>query len=173
MPALALFLLATQLQSLLNSLHWAVVLYDCVRYRQWGLLPEQFLAAAYMVDLTENVSKAQLLNLLFVKRNGLHYGHKWETISSKTGKNWTLKRATLMGEGLVWTLDKLDPDHCYKHITPQPWPYPKPAPVKAWKGWLFVVCTALLLTVLWSLRWLWRAGVVYVAWKLYNNHLIH
>lgn len=168
MPALLLFLVATQLQSLLSLLHWAVALYDCVRYRQWGLLPEQFLTAAYLVDLTENVSKAQLLNLLFYKGNGVPYGTPDYTISSETGKNWTLGATTTLGDGLVGFLDVLDKNHCYKYIQHEGvWPHPMPGPVPHRKTALFVLCTLLLLSVLWILRWMWRAFCIYLAYQLY------
>lgn len=48
---------------------------------------------------------------------GHRFGDINETISSVLGKNQLTGTLTGLGKALVWVLDKIDKDHCFKSIS--------------------------------------------------------
>jgi hypothetical protein len=69
------------------------------------------------VDQLGNTTATQLFNHALIKLTSAHkFGDPDETISSVLGKNKREESLTLIGKGLTWLLDSLDPNHAIKSI---------------------------------------------------------
>jgi len=74
----------------------------------WKYIDSSFYRAAIAEDVYANIAYATMLNDLFIKHGGWLYGYRDETISSVTGKNWTLNKLAFLGKGLAGTLNLID-----------------------------------------------------------------
>lgn len=133
---------------------------DGIRYKDfWKRINRTSKAAAFAIDVYCNVSYSSLLNAFFIRKGGYHYGEQGETVTSATGKNWTMGTLTLIGEGLAGALNWIDRDHCWKYImgdwTYTKWPFSKPNKVAWWKTVLFQILFAALFGF--SIRLAWEA----------------
>lgn len=114
---IVLFLIAVFLSSVLAPVALLHTIVGAVRYGgKFRYVNAAFLRGAKAIDVFGNVAFATLLNDLFIKKGGYHYGYDGETISSATGKNWVLEKQSFLGKGLAGTLNMLDKDHCWKYI---------------------------------------------------------
>jgi hypothetical protein len=75
-----------------------------------------FLSSAINLDKFGNREFRTLLNKTLITKDGYKFGNINETISSVLGKNELTKTLTKPGKVLVWVLDKLDKNHCFKSI---------------------------------------------------------
>lgn len=87
----------------------------------WKALDTYLFNCAISDDQSGNVYMAKLFNDLLIKPGGYRFGNPDETISSVLGKNKLTHTLTILGRGLDWILNKLDPNHSIKSIeTPNP-----------------------------------------------------
>lgn len=92
-------------------------IFGAIRYGgKFRYINAVFMKGARALDIYGNVAYASMLNDLFLKRGGHHYGDENETVSSATGKNWVTGNLTFLGKGLAGTLNMIDNDHCWKYI---------------------------------------------------------
>lgn len=88
--------------------------------RQWKFsfkrLDEQFLSIATSIDASGNVVCKDLFNLVLIQKSGYQFGNRKETISSAIGKNERDSTLTKLGKIVVWGLDSIDENHCFKSI---------------------------------------------------------
>jgi hypothetical protein len=75
-----------------------------------------FLSSASNLDKFGNREFRTLLNKILITKDGYKFGNINETISSVLGKNQRDNTLTKAGKVLVWILDKIDKNHCYKSI---------------------------------------------------------
>jgi len=75
-----------------------------------------FLSSAVNLDKFGNREFRTLLNRVLITEKGYKFGNINETISSVLGKNELTNTLTKTGKVLVWILDKIDKNHCYKSI---------------------------------------------------------
>lgn len=75
-----------------------------------------FKSSAINLDKFGNREFRTLLNKTLIRENGLKFGNINETISSVLGKNERDKTLTKKGKIIVWILDKIDKNHCFKSI---------------------------------------------------------
>jgi len=76
-----------------------------------------FLSSATNLDKFGNREFRTLWNKVLITDKGYQFGNINETISSVLGKNQRDNTLTKAGKVLVWILDKLDKNHCYKSIS--------------------------------------------------------
>ena len=76
-----------------------------------------FLSSAVNLDKFGNREFRTLLNKVLIIEKGYQFGNINETISSVLGKNQRDNTLTKAGKVLVWILDKIDKNHCYKSIS--------------------------------------------------------
>ena len=79
-------------------------------------LGEFLLKIAISIDQLGNVIMQHLLNLLWVKKGGYHFGNRDETISSALGKNKAQGTLTGFGKLIDNILDLIDPNHSLNSI---------------------------------------------------------
>lgn len=129
---------------------------DGIRFRDLNeRINQTCKGAAFAIDVLCNVAYASLLNGFFIKKGGYHYGEQGETVTSATGKNWTMGTLTLIGEGLAGALNWIDKDHCFKYIM-GPWIFKnKPPKVVWWKTALFLLVFVVLFCI-----------YAYIAWNI-------
>lgn len=88
--------------------------------RRWSFsfkrLDQQFLSIATSIDASGNVVCKDLFNLVLIKKGGVEFGNRRETISSVLGKNQRDGTLTKTGIRVASILDKIDPNHCLKSI---------------------------------------------------------
>jgi hypothetical protein len=75
-----------------------------------------FLSSATNLDKFGNREFRTLLNKILITKEGYKFGNINETISSVLGKNELSNTLTKSGKIVVWVLDKIDKNHCYKSI---------------------------------------------------------
>jgi hypothetical protein len=75
-----------------------------------------FKSSAINLDKFGNREFRTLLNLTLRIETGYQFGNMNETISGVLGKNERDKTLTKTGKCLVWVLNKLDKNHCFKSI---------------------------------------------------------
>lgn len=75
-----------------------------------------FKSSAINLDKFGNREFRTLLNKTLIIESGYQFGNINETISGVLGKNELTKTLSKTGENLVWFLDKIDKNHCYKSI---------------------------------------------------------
>lgn len=75
-----------------------------------------FYAWALSIDQLGNVVCKELFNDALITPSGIEFGNPDETISSVLGKNKVKNTLTKTGLALVWTLNKLDPNHSINSI---------------------------------------------------------
>lgn len=141
-------------------------LVDGIRYKDlWKRINRTSKAAAFAIDVYCNVSYSSLLNAFFIRKGGYHYGEQGETVTSATGKNWTMGTLTLIGEGLAGALNWIDKDHCWKYIM-GPWIFKnQPQKVAWWKTGLFLLVFAILFCVYAFIAWqVLRLSAKFVLW---------
>jgi hypothetical protein len=161
-----LWLLAKLLSNLLQVPALFHTIAGAFRFKGgWNYVNRAFLNAAYAEDVYGNIAYATMLNDLFIKKGGYHYGARNETISSATGKNWVNDKLAFLGKGLAGTLNLIDyPNwknggHCWVSI--QGWTQydfigkrpPKRVPIYYTAS--FILIAFILLYALWKLAiWL-------------------
>lgn len=137
-----LFLFARVMTFGLECLAFVHTIVDQIRFGgDQRRLQQSLFNGAYALDVYGNTTYGSLLNAYFLKKGGYHFGVQEETISSALGKNYTIGKLTLLGEGCAGLLNLLDKDHCYKSIKGD-WAYPKPAQGVVW--WKTALFTTLL-----------------------------
>jgi hypothetical protein len=104
-----LFIIATVLWLPLTLINFAFV---GVKY---GLSNRYFRETALDIDRFGNRNFRTLFNAA-LQKNGYQFGNVNETISSALGKNQLQNTLTKAGRGLVWILDKIEPNHCLNAI---------------------------------------------------------
>jgi len=107
MIQILLFLIAYILYLPLSIINWFFV--DNKKY--------YFLSSATNLDKFGNREFRTLLNKTLINKDGYKFGNINETISSVLGKNESTNTLTKTGKVLVWILDKIDKNHCYKSIS--------------------------------------------------------
>jgi 8-oxo-dGTP diphosphatase len=116
----ALAIVSLVLSMLLFPLGLLITFFINLYKRRWKLslkrLDAQFLSIATSVDASGNVVCKDLFNLILIKKGGYKFGKRKETISSVLGKNQRDNTLTGIGKGIVFVLDKIDPNHCFKSI---------------------------------------------------------
>jgi len=75
-----------------------------------------FKSSAINLDKFGNREFRTLLNLTLRLETGYQFGNMNETISGVLGKNERDKTLSKTGKILVWILNKLDKNHCFKSI---------------------------------------------------------
>ncbi len=75
-----------------------------------------FKSSAINLDKFGNREFRTLLNLTLRLETGYQFGNMNETISGVLGKNERDKTLSKTGKKLVWILNKLDKNHCFKSI---------------------------------------------------------
>ncbi|QRQ99732.1 hypothetical protein [Dyadobacter sandarakinus] len=112
-----LFIVALPLVVVLSIPALLHTIAGAIRWKgEFRYVDRAFFNGARAIDIFGNVAYGSMLNDLFIKRGGYHYGQGSETISSATGKNWVLGKLTFLGMGLAGTLNLIDKDHCWKYI---------------------------------------------------------
>ena len=97
----------------------AYVLYLPLTIINWFFVKEKsgyFNSSAINLDKFGNREFRTLLNKVLIIDKGYRFGNINETISSVLGKNQLTDTLTKSGLILVWILDKIDKDHCFKSI---------------------------------------------------------
>jgi hypothetical protein len=79
-------------------------------------LNQQFVDIAVSVDVTGNVVCDDLMNQIWIKKDGYKFGNRKETISSVLGKNQLTHKLTWLGWIIAKTLDVIEKDHCFNSI---------------------------------------------------------
>lgn len=97
---------------------WGVVASLWKRKAEHGIdeLSSWFYAWAISIDQLGNVVCKELFNDALIVHNGIPFGNPDETISSVLGKNKVAGSLNLLGKGLDWILNILDPNHSIKSI---------------------------------------------------------
>lgn len=75
-----------------------------------------FKSSAINLDKFGNRELRTLLNKTLIVKEGYQFGNINETISGVLGKNELTKTLSKTGKNLVWLLDKIDKNHCFKSI---------------------------------------------------------
>ena len=75
-----------------------------------------FKSSAVNLDKFGNREFRTLFNKVLISNKGYRFGDIGETISSVLGKNQLTGTLTRFGRAIVWILDKIDKDHCFKSI---------------------------------------------------------
>jgi len=116
----ALAILSLVLAMVLFPLGLLITFFINLYKRRWKFsfkrLDSQFLSIATSVDASGNVVCKDLFNLILIKKGGYEFGKRKETISSVLGKNQRDNTLTVIGKGVAFVLDKIDPNHCMKSI---------------------------------------------------------
>jgi len=97
----------------------AYVLYLPLSIVNWLFVKDKsgyFKSSAINLDKFGNREFRTLLNKVLIIDKGYRFGNINETISSVLGKNQLTDTLTKSGLILVWILDKIDKDHCFKSI---------------------------------------------------------
>ena len=76
-----------------------------------------FKSSAVNIDKFGNREFRTLFNKVLISNKGHRFGDIGETISSVLGRNELKGTLSKTGKGLVWILDKIDTDHCFKSIS--------------------------------------------------------
>lgn len=85
--------------------------------RNWGSNTKEYLGnIAYSIDQHGNVICERLFNWILIKDNSKPFGNPDETISSVLGKNKVINNLTIVGSGLDWILNMIDPNHSINSI---------------------------------------------------------
>ena len=95
----------------------AYVLFLPLSIINWFFVKDKFgyfKSSAVNIDKFGNREFRTLFNKVLV--TGYRFGNIDETISSVLGKNELANTLTKFGKILVWILDKIDKDHCFKSI---------------------------------------------------------
>jgi hypothetical protein len=101
-----LFIIAYVLFLPLSLINWFFV------KDKWGY----FKSSAVNIDKFGNREFRTLFNKVLILKDGCKFGDIGETISSVLGKNQLTGTLTRFGKVIVWILDKIDKDHCFKSI---------------------------------------------------------
>lgn len=81
------------------------------------LLDNIFYKVALTIDDLGNVACKSLFNWALIKDDNIApFGNERERISSVIGKNKRANNLTLVGKGLDWILDTIDPNHSIDSI---------------------------------------------------------
>jgi len=75
-----------------------------------------FKSSAINLDKFGNREFRTFLNKVLIVESGHKFGDMKETISGVLGKNERDKTLSKTGKKLVWVLNKLDKNHCFKSI---------------------------------------------------------
>jgi len=75
-----------------------------------------FESSAINLDKFGNREFRTLFNKVLILEDGCKFGNINETISSVLGRNELMGTLSKLGIILVWLLDKIDKDHCFKSI---------------------------------------------------------
>ena len=77
----------------------------------WNRIGDYFFICAKAIDQLGNVMCRDMFNSLLIKDDTEPFGDEDETISSVLGRNYMSKNLTMVGKGLAWLLNALDPNH--------------------------------------------------------------
>lgn len=100
----------------------AYILYLPLSFINWLFVENKkgyFLSSAINLDKFGNREFRTLLNKILIIKEGYKFGNIEETISSVLGKNELMNNLSKAGKVLVWLLDKIEKDHCFKSINNQ------------------------------------------------------
>ncbi|MDQ6482240.1 hypothetical protein [Dyadobacter sp. LHD-138] len=104
-----LFIVSVLLNILLSIPALIHTIAGSIRYKsKFAYIDSAFMRGAKALDIFGNVAYGTLLNDLFIKKGGYHFGQGTEKISSAAGKNWILGKLTPLGLGLTGTLNLID-----------------------------------------------------------------
>jgi hypothetical protein len=97
----------------------AYVLFLPLSIVNWLFVKEKsgyFKSSATNLDKFGNREFRTLFNKVLISNKGYRFGDIGETISSVLGRNELKGTLSKVGTALVWILDKIDKDHCFKSI---------------------------------------------------------
>lgn len=97
----------------------AYVLYLPLSIVNWLFVKDKsgyFKSSAVNLDKFGNREFRTLFNKVFITDKGCRFGNIEETISSVLGRNELKGTLSKTGKVLVWILDNIDKDHCFKSI---------------------------------------------------------
>jgi 8-oxo-dGTP diphosphatase len=116
MRGLILFIAAKLLMTIVYPLGflWSIGL--TLFKNGWKSVDTYLFNCAIADDQHGNTYVAKLFNDVLIKVGGYRFGNPDETISSVLGKNKLTNTLTILGRGLDWILEKLDPNHSIKSI---------------------------------------------------------
>lgn len=118
-----LFIVATLLSPLLIlGIIWSFIalMIKAKIYQWWDRLGQYFLKSAIAIDQLGNVMCQDMFNSLLIKDDSTPFGDEDETISSVLGKNLVKDNLTVLGKGLNFILNKIDPNHSINSIEENP-----------------------------------------------------
>lgn len=98
----------------------AYILYIPLSIINWFFVKEKsgyFKSSAINLDKFGNREFRTLFNKLLILEDGCKFGNIYETISSVLGRNELKGTLSKTGKVIVWILDKIDKDHCFKSIS--------------------------------------------------------
>ena len=98
----------------------AYVLFLPLSIINWFFVKDKFgyfKSSAVNIDKFGNREFRTLFNKVLINDKGHRFGSIEETISSVLGRNELKGTLSKTGKGLVWILDKIDTDHCFKSIS--------------------------------------------------------
>ncbi len=120
MRGFLLFLVAVLLSIVflpLGGVYSLVRLWIRANFKTWiKRVGQYFLIIAISIDQMGNVIMQELFNDVLIRKSGIRFGNKDETISSLLGKNQQAGTLTFIGKGLNGLLHLLEKDHSIKAI---------------------------------------------------------
>jgi hypothetical protein len=97
----------------------AYILFLPLSITNWFFVKDKngyFKSSAINIDKFGNREFRTLFNKVLILEDGCKFGNINETISSVLGRNELKGTLSKLGIILVWLLDKIDKDHCFKSI---------------------------------------------------------
>jgi 8-oxo-dGTP diphosphatase len=116
MRGLILFLTALILKSVFYPIGFT---YSCLLTlfkNGYAELDNYLFKCAIADDQQANTYLAKLFNDILIQKDGHKFGNPDETISSVLGKNFLIKKLSLVGRFLNWILNLIEKDHSLKAI---------------------------------------------------------
>lgn len=108
-----LFIIALIIKRILEPVMYIINSIIALFKGEWDQYNEDL---AISLDQYGNGLCRYLFSYIFVKKGGYRFGNIDETISSVLGKNKVTGTLTLLGKGLAYVLDLLDPNHVVDSI---------------------------------------------------------
>ena len=116
MKGLILFLTALILKSIFYPLGFCYSIVLTLFKNGYKELDNYLFKCAIADDQQANTYLAKLFNDILIKKGGHKFGNPDETISSVLGKNFLIKKLSLVGRFLNWILNLIEKDHSIKAI---------------------------------------------------------